>query len=49
MGTSNTYLAMPGMEEAEHNELLADRTTSAYFPLADLFMLNHTLHLLAAW
>jgi hypothetical protein len=45
----NTYLAMLGMVTTQGNELLADWTTSISFPLADLCMLNHTFHLLAAW
>jgi hypothetical protein len=47
--TSNTYLAMLGMVTTQRNELLADWATSIRFPLADLRMLNHTFHLLAAW
>jgi hypothetical protein len=45
----NTYLAMLGMVTTEGNELLAYRTTSVRFPLADLCMLNNTFHLLTAW
>jgi hypothetical protein len=49
IGTCNTYLAMLGMVTAQRNELLADWATPICFPLADLCMLNHTFHLLAAW
>jgi len=49
MGNGNTHLAMLGMVTAQCNELLADWATSVCFPLADLCVLNHTFHLLAAW
>ena len=49
MGNGNTHLAMLGMVTAQRNELLADWATSVCFPLADLCVLNHTFHLLAAW